>query len=70
VLNCPYTTNILVPVVVGVLVKGRQDDVKQRPTVITHQAHDVVVAPVVECPFSHLKEARISLQAKFNQPST
>lgn len=45
----------LVPVIVGVLVEGWQDDVEKGLAVVAHQAHDVVVAPVVEGPLCHLE---------------
>ena len=51
----------LVPVLAGVLVQGGQDDVEQSPTVVAHQAHDVVIAPVVECTLSYLQKRENSL---------
>lgn len=47
---------VLVPVTLGVLVESGEHDGQDLSSVVTDQAHDVLVVPVIQCSFSNLQQ--------------
>lgn len=45
---------VLVPVTLGVLVESGEHDRQDLGSVVTDQAHDVLIVPVIQCSFSDL----------------
>lgn len=53
-----HPSSLLVPVALRVPVERGEHDGEDPGSVVTYQAHDVLVVPVIERPLGHLRERR------------
>lgn len=57
--NSVHVGFLLVPMTFGVLIKSREHNGENFGSIVTDQAHDILVVPVIQRPLSNLNHKRV-----------